>query len=65
MHDQRVDICQVEYWASIFFLLDEDTNCTIIPFRSLFLQNMKAKDEVDDNEERENIPYRICCIASD
>lgn len=37
----------------------------IIPFWSLFLQNMKAKDEVDDNEKRENIPYRICCITSD
>lgn len=56
---------QGKYWVSIFFLLDEETSCTIIPFWSLFLQNMKTKDEVDDNEKRENIPYRICCITSD
>lgn len=49
----------------MFFLVDEDTNGTIIPFGSLFLQNMKTKDEVDDNEKRENIAYRICWITSD
>lgn len=56
---------EFEYLVFAFFSLDDDTNCTIIPFWFLFLQNMKTKNEVDDNEKRENIPYRICCITSD
>lgn len=62
---EGLTFARAEYWVSIVFLLDEETNCTIIPFWSLFLQNMKTKNEVDDNEKRENISYRICYIASD
>lgn len=39
----------------VYFLLGQDINCTVIAFWSLFLQSMKTKNEVDDNEKKENI----------
>lgn len=42
LHYHRVDICK-SLNTGCLFQLDEDTNCTVIPFWFLFLQNMKTK----------------------